>query len=106
MTAGDRTPSEPREGALANGALPRTPGSTGWWSWYRPRVGIAIGITACSRLTAPRVPQGPPAQVSWLPMARPVHDAPLPAATEGRDAPAAPPRPHAGYLWAMLLART
>ena len=38
-------------------------------------------------------------------MAGPVHDAPLPAATEGRDAPAAQPRPRTGYLWALLLAR-
>ncbi|MDQ3776906.1 MAG: hypothetical protein M3461_22430 [Pseudomonadota bacterium] len=39
-------------------------------------------------------------------MAGPVHDAPLPAATEGRDAPAsAQPCPRADYLWVMPLAR-
>ena len=45
------------------------------------------------------------AAYAGLPMAGPVHDAPLPAATEGRDAPAAQPRPRTGYLWALLLAR-
>ena len=40
-----------------------------------------------------------------LPIAGAVDDAPLSAATEGRDAPVAQPRPRAGYLWAMLLPR-
>jgi len=40
-----------------------------------------------------------------LPVERPVHDTPLQAATEAQEEPDAQPRPRAGYLWAMLLAR-
>ena len=40
-----------------------------------------------------------------LPNAGPTHDAPLLAATERRDTPAAQPRPRAGYLWARLFGR-
>lgn len=48
MTAGDRTPSEPREGARGKRRSPSHPwsSSSGWRSWYRPRVGLQRAAAA------------------------------------------------------------